>query len=114
MYSPLFFSFNFTDTTVDAEEERRKFREWEKCTCKRRCKELFPEDEILNYRLDIFGLSREQKDLVILAQINATQDSSASTKSSRRKEQKEREAARTLYFFHGSGICRDMFMFLHR
>nr|XP_054775246.1 uncharacterized protein LOC129283462 [Lytechinus pictus] len=87
-------------------------RDWNKCTCKRHCKQLFPADDILNYRLDIFGLSREQKDLVIMAQIAATQDCSASTKSTRKK-QKERQAARTQYFFHGSAICRDVFMLLH-
>nr|XP_054760659.1 uncharacterized protein LOC129266917 [Lytechinus pictus] len=101
------------DTTVaDAEQERRMLRDWNKCTCKRHCKQLFPADDILNYRLDIFGLSREQKDLVIMAQIAATQDCSASTKSTRKK-QKERQAARNQYLFHGSAICRDMFMLLH-
>nr|XP_054760240.1 uncharacterized protein LOC129266415 [Lytechinus pictus] len=65
------------------------------------------------YRLDILGLSREMKDMVIMGQISATQDISPSTKSTKRKEQKAREISRTQYFFHGSAICVNMFMFLH-
>ena len=58
-------------------------------------------------------MTREELDLAVLSKLACGIHLDQFTKKSKQKEQTERRASRTDYFFHGHKICRDFFKFMH-
>ena len=87
------------------------------CKCKlnddKPCYTAFDESDILDRRDDYIAMTREELDLAILSKLACGIHLDQFTKKSKQKEQTERRASRTDYFFHGHKICRDFFKFMH-
>ncbi|XP_035270854.1 uncharacterized protein LOC118225889 [Anguilla anguilla] len=87
------------------------------CCCKlnegKPCHTRFPKEELLDVRLQYLNLSREELDIAILSKLSCGMHLSDTTSRSRKREQTQRLAHRTDYYYHGHRICRDVFKYLH-
>ena len=97
----------------DQSVEIQKVRNF-KCGCSTEpCKALIDDEDIVSQRYAMLELSKTEQEIAIMAQLNACTNFAPTTCCTKRKEQTERKLNRTVYYFHGQRICREMFCFLH-
>ncbi|XP_071507068.1 uncharacterized protein [Diadema antillarum] len=102
------------DTAIDsAGTIERRLDAWDNCRCARKCKTLFARREILDHQLQILSLTWVEKNIAIMAQLDAVQNCTASLECAKPAGIEEKKLVRARYFFHGKDICGDMFAFLH-
>ncbi len=77
------------------------------------CSEQFSQSYVESARLNCFGLSNTELDMVILGQIMANSNLSPTTSTVSRNAPSPRQKKYTKYFHEGSAICLPMFRFLH-
>lgn len=78
------------------------------------CSSVLSRDTIVKYRMESLELTRDELDLVVLAQIRACRSVASQPSSRRTNHEKSTDCrSRTKYYVHGLEVCRQTFMFLH-
>ncbi|XP_071957925.1 uncharacterized protein [Antedon mediterranea] len=90
-----------------------------KCECKyggegESCIRQFNNSAVLQLRYSMSDVTSYEKDLLLLGKLSCTINVSRLTNCTRRREQKERQQQRILYYVENHRVCRATFKFMHK
>ena len=74
---------------------------------------IFTEETLLDCRLQYETMTREERDIAILAKIECGIHMGSTTERGKHKTQTERKQTRNKNYFHGRRICRTIFQYIH-
>ena len=87
------------------------------CTCELNngvpCVSIFTQETLIDCRMQYETMTREERDIAILAKIECGMHMGSTTERSKHKKQGERKHTRNDYYFRGRRICRTIFQYIH-